>query len=302
MAYADGLYYERHGAGEPLLLITGWTISSAVFEPVLDLYSQHFECIIYDHRGSARSKGSAPPTMGALADDAARLLTALRIPRALVYGLSMGGMVALEVALLHSGRVQGLVLGGTSPGGPLAPRLGPKEVIVDGARGRDRERSLRAPLLFSSEFRREQPERVRELVGYFKRHRSSAATIAAQTLAARAFATTLRLGRVRTPTLVMHGERDRLVRSAAPGCSRRASPTRSSPSCPAPGTPTASKHRRSRSTAARLARPPVVLGCGRGRVLVLSASLDRRWRIVRALEKSRLGAAAGRSSAARTRR
>ena len=55
MAYADGLYYERHGAGDPLLLITGWTISSAVFEPVLDLYSKHFECIIV-----------RPPRLGAL--------------------------------------------------------------------------------------------------------------------------------------------------------------------------------------------------------------------------------------------
>lgn len=43
----------------------------------------------------ARSKGSAPLTIGALADDASRLLTALRIPRAIVCGLSMGGMVAL---------------------------------------------------------------------------------------------------------------------------------------------------------------------------------------------------------------
>jgi 3-oxoadipate enol-lactonase len=214
VAHADGLYYERHGAGDPLLLITGWTISSAVFEPVLDLYSQHFECILYDHRGSARSKGSSPLTMAALAGDAARLLTALRIPRALVYGLSMGGMVALEVALRHADRVRGLVLGGTSPGGPLAPRLGAKEVLSM-ARGGIAERSLRAPLLFSSQFRREHPERVSELVAYFKRHRSSAATIAIQTLAAAQFATTLQLGRVRAPTLVMHGERDELVPLAA---------------------------------------------------------------------------------------
>ena len=79
------------------------------------------------------------------------------------------------------------------------------------ARGGIAERSLRAPLLFSSQFRREHPERVIELVGYFKRHRSSAATIAIQTLAAAQFATTLQLGRVRSPTLVMHGERDELV-------------------------------------------------------------------------------------------
>jgi pimeloyl-ACP methyl ester carboxylesterase len=214
MSHADGLYYERHGAGEPLLLVTGWTISAAVFEPVLDRYSEHFECIVYDHRGSARSKGVGPSTMGALADDAARLLTSLRIPRALVYGLSMGGMVAQEVALRHPGRVRGLVLGGTSSGGAFAPRVGPRELISI-ARGGFSERSLRAPVLFSPEFRREHPERVRELIHQFKLNRSSAATIGAQTVAAARFASTLRLGRVRAPTLVMHGERDQLVPLAA---------------------------------------------------------------------------------------
>ena len=214
MPYADGLYYERHGAGDPLLLITGWTISAAVFEPVLDLYSRHFECIVYDHRGSARSGGSPPATMGALADSTARLLTDLRIPRALVSGLSMGGMVAQELALRHPAQVRGLVLGGTTPGGPFAPRLGPREAFSI-ARGSLAERGIRAPLLFSSGFRREQPERVRELLRYFKLHRSSAKASAAQTLAAARFDSLSRLGRLRTPTLVMHGERDRLVPLAA---------------------------------------------------------------------------------------
>jgi pimeloyl-ACP methyl ester carboxylesterase len=212
--HADGLYYERHGAGDPLLLITGWTISAAVFEPVLDLYAEHFECIVYDHRGSARSGGSPPTTMGGLADSAARLLTELRIPRAIVNGLSMGGMVAQELALRHAGRVRGLVLGGTTPGGPFSPRLGPREVVSI-ARGSVTERGIRAPLLFSSEFRREQPERVRELLRYFKLHRSSVKAIAAQTLASARFETLSRLGRLHAPTLVMHGERDRLVPLAA---------------------------------------------------------------------------------------
>ena len=53
------LYYERQGAGEPLLLITGFTISSSVFEPILPLYGEHFDCITYDNRGSGRS--DAPP-------------------------------------------------------------------------------------------------------------------------------------------------------------------------------------------------------------------------------------------------
>jgi pimeloyl-ACP methyl ester carboxylesterase len=58
MAYALGrprLWYERSGDGEPLLLITGFTISSAVFDPVLELYEPQFDCIRYDNRGSGRS-------------------------------------------------------------------------------------------------------------------------------------------------------------------------------------------------------------------------------------------------------
>ena len=83
------------------------------------------------------------------------------------------------------------------------------------ARGGVEERGLRAPLLFSPEFRREQPERVRELVRHFKAHRSSVAAIGAQTLASARSRPMARLGRLRAPTLVMHGERDRLVPLAA---------------------------------------------------------------------------------------
>jgi pimeloyl-ACP methyl ester carboxylesterase len=208
------VYSERHGAGEPLLLITGWTISAAVFEPVLSDYAEHFECIVYDHRGSGRSGGSPPTTMGAYADDAAALLTSLRIPRAHVYGVSMGGMVAQELALRHPDRVRGVVLGGTTPGGPFAPLLGPADLLAI-ARGGVEERGIRAPLLFSEAFREEQPERVRELVRHFTAHRSSAKAIGAQTLASARFSSGSRLGRLRAPTLVMHGERDRLVPLAA---------------------------------------------------------------------------------------
>jgi 3-oxoadipate enol-lactonase len=218
MPYADvrgaRLYYERHGSGDPLLLITGWTISGAVFEPLVPLYEGHFDVILYDHRGSARSRGVSPTTAAGFAADAAGLLKALGVPCALAYGLSMGGMVAQELALRHPARVHGLVLGGTSPGGPFAPRLGLRDMWAI-ARGSVAERGLRAPLLFSPEFRREQPERVTELLRHFSAHRSSAATIVAQTGASAMFTTMGRLDRLRAPTLVMHGERDRLVPPAA---------------------------------------------------------------------------------------
>src|SRR3954453_9486988 len=161
------LYFERHGRGEPLLLITGFTISSAVFEPVLDLYTPRLECIVFDNRGSGRSSAPLLTSMPELAADAAGLLRALGLDSAHVYGLSMGGMIAQELAIRFPERVRGLVLGGTTPGGPRAARPTRRELRALGAAaatGRhDSERSWLAGWLFSDDFRREQPERVREL-------------------------------------------------------------------------------------------------------------------------------------------
>ena len=69
------LFVTDRGAGEPVLLITGWTISSAVFDPVADLYVPHVRVVAYDHRGAGRSAPwLAPVSMAMLAADAARVL------------------------------------------------------------------------------------------------------------------------------------------------------------------------------------------------------------------------------------
>ena len=130
------LHHERTGAGEPLLLISGFTISSAVFEPVLDLYAERFEVITYDNRGSGRSGAPLrPSSMAELAADAAGLLDALGVPGAHVCGLSMGGMIAQELAIRFPERVRGLILGGTTPGGPRAVLPTAGELAALGGRG-----------------------------------------------------------------------------------------------------------------------------------------------------------------------
>jgi len=210
------LHYERHGRGEPLLLITGFTISSAVFEPVLELYSRRFECILYDNRGSGRSGSPLRPTsMAELAADAAGLLRSLDVDSAHVCGLSMGGMIAQELAIHFPERVRGLVLGGTTPGGPRAARPTLRELqALGGATAgslRGGERSWLAGWLFSPEFRREHPERVRELLRFFGRHRPSAQGVWAHWWASVYHDTMSRLGSIQAPTLVMHGEHDAMA-------------------------------------------------------------------------------------------
>jgi len=210
---SPGLFFRDEGAGEPVLLITGWTISSAVFDPVARLYTPHVRCIAYDHRGSGRSAAwLGPVSMAMLAADAARVLDACDVRNAHVVGVSMGAMVALELALRMPDRVRSLVLVGGGPGGPMtmipsvvgATRT-VGELVADSVR---RGRPWPAPALFSRRFRDEQPQRVEELVRSFGVHRAPPWTAWWQTLATSCFARHESLRHVRSPTLILHGDED----------------------------------------------------------------------------------------------
>jgi 3-oxoadipate enol-lactonase len=210
------MYYERSGAGEPLLFITGFTISGAVFEPILPLYEPRFECITYDNRGSGRSDAPRRLTsMPELAADARRLLDKLDIGSAHVYGVSMGGMIAQELAIRFPERVRGLILGGTWPGGPRAVRPALRDLAGLGAASaralRESGRPYLAAALFSAEFRRRQPERVRVLLEPFRRYRPPPQGVLAQWWATVYHDTFSRLGLIQAPTLVMHGELDAIA-------------------------------------------------------------------------------------------
>jgi pimeloyl-ACP methyl ester carboxylesterase len=210
------LWYERSGTGDPLLLITGFTISSAIFDPIVGLYEPRFDCIRYDHRGSGRSGAPAWPTsMPELAADAVRLLDALGVESAHVYGLSMGGMVAQELAIRFPERVRGLVLGCSTPGGPRAvrPTLREWKALAGAMAGGLREpgRPWLAGALFSPEFRRDHPERVRELLRFFAAHRAPPHGALGHLLASVYHDTVSRLDRIRSPTLVLHGEHDSMA-------------------------------------------------------------------------------------------
>lgn len=207
------LFLTDRGAGEPVLLITGWTISSAVFDPVAELYVPHVRIVAYDHRGAGRSAAwLGPVSMAMLAADAARVLEDRGIGSAHVLGLSMGAAVALELAIRMPHRVKSLVLVGGGAGGPAAPRSGvrtafgtARTILSDSAQ---RRRPWPAAALFSPRFRDEHPDKVAEYMPYFARHRAPPWTTGWQTLAAACFGRRRSLSRVRAPTLVFHGGLD----------------------------------------------------------------------------------------------
>jgi 3-oxoadipate enol-lactonase len=112
-------FFERRGAGPPLLLIGG--TGGDLRRPETRLegpLAQHFDLLTYDQRGMGQStKGDGPFVMADYADDAARMMDSQGWEDALVVGISFGGMVAQEFVLRHPQRVRRLILCCTASGG-----------------------------------------------------------------------------------------------------------------------------------------------------------------------------------------
>lgn len=212
------LYYERHGepGGEPVLLIQGLSGSHASWRaPFLDALGPGLDLIVYDHRGVGTSGAiDGPFTIADLAGDAAELLDALELERAHVVGISMGGMVAQELAAAHPERLRTLTLGCTYPGGPDA-RLTDRDVVqrmVTSFASGDPDVILRASFEINVspayaatpgtwEAFRENALEVRVPVPVlFEQLRATGAHDASD-----------RLGGLTMPTLVIHGDQDTVL-------------------------------------------------------------------------------------------
>ena len=104
-------YYERHGNGDPLILICGFTNQLGMWENYISKLSDFFEVIVFDNRGAGRTGAPPPPyTIELLADDVVGLMDALDIRKAHMAGFSMGTLIIQSIAHRHSGRIRKGVL------------------------------------------------------------------------------------------------------------------------------------------------------------------------------------------------
>ena len=123
------LHVEEHGTGFPMLLIQGLGWSKWASRAQIPAYAERRRVLAFDNRGAGLSaKPPGPYTIEELADDAASVLDARGIERADVYGHSMGGFIALTLALQRPDLVRSLVLVATGPGGPDQEPL-PQETL-----------------------------------------------------------------------------------------------------------------------------------------------------------------------------
>lgn len=110
------VYYESTGQGEPLLLIHGLGSSTRNWELQVSYFSQNYRVITYDLRGHGRtSKPPGPYGIGLFAEDTAMLMRRLGIAPAHVAGISMGGMVAFELAVRFPDLLRSLTIVNSYP-------------------------------------------------------------------------------------------------------------------------------------------------------------------------------------------
>jgi pimeloyl-ACP methyl ester carboxylesterase len=210
------LAYERSGSGPPLLLIMGLAGTALHWgEPFLERLRRDFEVIVYDHHGvGASTRLEGPISTVEMARDAAGLLGALEIGSAHVVGISMGGMIAQELALAHPERVRTLVLGCTYPGGEGSALTSPEvsNRIAVARRSGDRERATRMTweANVSAAFV-DDPDAYAEYMAISRRRAVAVPVIVAQLKAISAHDTSARLHELTLPTLVIHGTEDEII-------------------------------------------------------------------------------------------
>jgi pimeloyl-ACP methyl ester carboxylesterase len=210
------LSYERSGSGPPLLLIMGMSGTALSWgEPFLAPLREDFETIVYDHRGiGSSSRMEEPFTIAQLAEDVVGLLAALEIDSAHVLGISMGGMVAQDLALSHPERVRTLTLGCTYCGGEGSALAGEEvmrklaEAMFSGDRARMIRASWEANLSPSFAADDEAYARFLEIAG---RRAVAAEVIMAQMQAIAGHDTSAQLPSIALPTLVLHGTLDQML-------------------------------------------------------------------------------------------
>jgi pimeloyl-ACP methyl ester carboxylesterase len=213
------LHYDVHGRGQPLLLINGLGQPSIAWEPAfINDLAQTYQVITYDNRGTGLSdKPDEPYSIAMFAEDAIALLDLLKVPRAHLFGVSMGGMIAQELGAHYQPRVASLILGCTTPGGRNAVAAPPESMkTLEGRAGMTPEEAGRAAwsLSYSDDYIRthqaELEDNLQRTISHvtprfaYERHLQATMTL-------RVFK---HLKEITAPTLVVTGRDDVLIPAA----------------------------------------------------------------------------------------
>ncbi len=212
------IYYEEEGAGEPLVMIGGFTATVEVWGKLRPLLAEKYRVIMADNRGSGRTRlgnddGDRAPKR--FAGDVLTLIDGLGLERAHVLGGSMGGMIAQEFTVRHPERLRSLIVACSNFGGEdrVAPSPGIRETRRRGGipEATEEERIAALETIFHPDTVRDRPE----VVAFYDRNKRafphSKEELKARTEGMAAFDLSEEVRSLRCPTLVISGSHDCLV-------------------------------------------------------------------------------------------
>jgi len=205
------LYWDEQGSGEPLLLIMGLSYPSYMWHRSRPVLADRYRTIAFDNRGVGQS--DVPPgaySIALMASDAVAVLDAAGVQSAHILGFSMGGMIAQEFALQYPGRVNSLILGCTAAGGPHAVQAEPGAIQTLMRRDLTPEESKEAiiPFIYDPDTSR---GRIDEDMAIRMKWYPTPQGYMSQLQAIFGWESYNRLSQITAPTLVIHGETDRLI-------------------------------------------------------------------------------------------
>jgi pimeloyl-ACP methyl ester carboxylesterase len=200
-----------------VLLITGLASNRLSWYNQLEEFGQLYRTIAIDNRDAGDSDPSEGPySVADMAGDTALFLKELNIEQAYVVGISMGGFIALELALRHPALVSKLVLVSTSGGGltnvPANPRLWPTFLTLRSQNLEPADLVRRVfTLIMGPGYAAKHPETIREITTIAGYQPISPRGYSRQLRACLFHNAAFRLGQIKVPTLIIHGDKDPLV-------------------------------------------------------------------------------------------
>jgi 3-oxoadipate enol-lactonase len=211
------VYWQAHGRGPALVLINGFGASARAWprEWMREL-EQRFRVITLDNRGSGVSRfADTPFSIADLAGDVAAVMDATETPNAVVFGISMGGMIAQELTLSRPDRVRRMILVGSRPPNPAfqPPSITARAMMMRPVMpGESLHTYFRRLWAFSAApgFADAHPEAIEEITRQTLESPTPQAMLVQQARAMGGWAHSDRLADIRVPTLVVHGTLDPL--------------------------------------------------------------------------------------------
>ena len=204
--------YTVEGSGEPLVMIMGLGGDQSAWKHQVSVFNKHYKVITFDNRGigmSDKPRGTYSPAL--MAEDTIQLMDFLKIDKANILGVSMGGLIAQEIAIKYPERIIRLILGctwacqdyeanGITKNMLAATELPPRKGfnrLLDASVNKFFNRFILIPLL------KFQARRMKE---------SEIAGLTRQADSIMGYDSIDRLPSIKAPTLVLTGTKDRVVK------------------------------------------------------------------------------------------